>query len=47
MLRGNFDYYQNTSKKSTNSNIKWSNINPSEEKYQFKDSWYDKREEVR
>ena len=47
VFRGNFDYYQNTSKKSTNSNIKWSNINQSEEKYQFKDSWYDKREEIR
>ena len=38
LFRGNFDYYQNTTKKSTNSNIKKSNSNPTEERSQFKDS---------
>lgn len=38
VFRGNFDYYQNTTKKSANSNIKRSNSNPKEERFQYKDS---------
>ena len=38
IFRSNFDYYQNTSKKGTNSNIKRSNSNPAEERYQYMDS---------
>ena len=38
IFRGNFDHYQNTTKKSTNSNIKRSDSNPAEERHQFKDS---------
>ena len=38
VFRGNFDYYQNTIKKNTNSNIKKSNSNQAEERFQFKDS---------
>lgn len=38
IFRGNFDHYQNTTKKSTNSNIKRSDSYPAEERHQFKDS---------
>jgi hypothetical protein len=38
VFRDNFDYYQNTSKKGTNSNIKRPNNNLAEERYQFKDN---------
>ena len=37
-FRGNLDHYQNTTKKISNSNIKRSDSNPVDERYQFKDS---------